>query len=401
MFEHNRYFKPADKNILSRVRSAAERIDAYIADYGRDTVEDFIDSCETLQYQRSFDQLAAGRAPAPEPVWTERPHDVLFPEETAQRRKRFEEARARYKTHFPREPQRDLLAFIEKHAGRLENWQRDVISIIRTEMDYFIPQMRTQVLNEASAVFYHQTILQKLMAQDDRFTTDDFMEFQGMNARVLHPKIQMEKQQDGSVLIHCTGINPYLAGSVIFTEVKRLCENPTGDERERWPHWAGVVGFDEKRNELIQAYDDAALLAEFLSPSVCEQAKLFMRPRTPVEYRKLRVSQEECDAVRAELVKQKTTFGVPVIEITDADYQGRGELLLEHRHEGVGLDDEYTKGTLTHLLALWGRPVTVRTVAVTDAKANVQPGEKPEVHDVWYRAEKPGVQPVRRTAAPA
>ena len=35
-------------------------------------------------------------------------------------------------------------AFVEQHARALEDWQRDVISIVRSEQSYFLPQMRTQ-----------------------------------------------------------------------------------------------------------------------------------------------------------------------------------------------------------------------------------------------------------------
>jgi stage V sporulation protein R len=366
VFEHNRYFGPADKNILSRVRSATKRIDRYIGEHGRTAVEDFIDWCEALEYQRSFDQLAKP-ASIHEPVWENQPFDALFPDETARRRAEHEAERARFKTAFPKVPQRDILAFVEQHARGLEDWQRDVISIVRTEMSYFVPQMRTQVLNEGVAVTWHNFILQRLMARDERFTTDDFMEFQSMNAGVLHPKLEPQRLPDGRLLVQCAGVNPYLLGWHTFAEVARICTDPTDEEREKWPDWAGQADPVEKRSELIEVYDDAALIAEFLSPRLC-------------------VSEDEFQRVRAELVHQKTTMGVPVIEIVDADRKGRGELWLEHRHEGIGLDEEYAKGTLAHLARLWRRPVVVKSIDRT-------------AHDVWYRCEPTG-STAKRTAEP-
>lgn len=371
VFEHSQYFAPADKNILARVRAAAERIDAYIGDFGRERVEDFIDSCEALEYQRSFDILGKPTAPKA-PRWEDKKFDALFPQETAERRAEFKKEKEAFRTRFPKQPERDLLAFLEKHARRLEDWQRDVISIIRTEMEYFAPQMRTQVVNEATAVYYHQTIVQKLMAEDERFTTDDFVEFQSMNASVLHPRIQIVNE-DGrpwspgdeewsQQLIACTGLNPYLTGTEIYKEIKRICEDPTDDDKERWPQWAGQISWDEKRAEIIETYDDVALLAEFLSPVVCERAKLYMRPRTKEEYKNLRVLKEEFEQVRETLVRSKMEIA-PVIEIVDADYRNRGELYLEHRYEHTGLDYEYTLGTMPHLAELWGHPVVLKTLA--------------------------------------
>jgi spore cortex formation protein SpoVR/YcgB (stage V sporulation) len=55
-------------------------------------------------------------------------------------------------------------------------------------------------------------------------------------------------------------------------------------------------------------------------------------------------------------------LGIPAIVIVDADFRGHGELLLEHRHGGVGLDEEYARGTLTRVARLWGKPATVKTI---------------------------------------
>jgi stage V sporulation protein R len=372
-FENSKYFVPADKNILPRVRSAAERIDGYMGEYGREKIEDFIDACIALQDQRSYDILAK-RPEAKPPKWEDKPFDSLFPQETEKRRKEWKRDKEAFRVKFPKQPERDILAFIEAHSHYLEDWQKDIISIIRTEQEYFVPQKRTQVLNEATAVFYHKHIVQKLMAEDDRFTTQDFMEFQAMDARVLHPAIHIHTDDFGEKMVHCAGINPYLTGTAIFNEVKRLCENPDEDDHERWP-WAGQISFEEKRNQIITRYDDAAAVAEFITPRVCEEAKLFIRPRTVEEYKDLRVLKDEAEEVRRQCVELKTTFGIPHIEITNADWQRQSILYLEHTHTDKGLDDEYTQGTIIHLANLWGHRVVVETVQGQDPR-NLQ--------KVWY-----------------
>lgn len=408
VFEHNRYFSVADKNILSRTRAAAERIDGYMGEYGRERVENFIDICHSLEMQRPFGQLGK-KWTAKVPVWEDKAFDMLFPEETAQRRKDWKEAKEEFRTRFPKQPERDFLAFFEEHARTLEDWQRDVISIIRMENEYFTPQMRTQVLNEAQAVFYHQTIAQKLMADDpEMWDTDAFMEFQSMNASVLHPRIAM-MQIDGSPLpkeweeygiepyVFCLDLNPYMTGTAIYHEVKRICEEPTDEDKERW-EWAGQISWDEKRAELVKVYDDSTLLAEFLNPRVCEEAKLFVRPRTNAEYADLRVLEDEADKVRELLVERRTGFGVPVVEIVDADYKRRGELLLEHRFTDRGLDDEYTRGVLPHVSELWGHAVTVHTTERDEKPVNLDDFQdnpakaymsEPEftLKDIWFRIE--------------
>ncbi len=97
---------------------------------------------------------------------------------------------------------------------------------------------------------------------------------------------------------------------------------------------------------MLRTYDDEALLREFLTPKVCELSRLYAFEHLSEDPRKIRVSSREADAIRDVLIRQHSTFGIPHIEIVDADFRGRGELLLEHRHEGVGLDEEYARGTL-------------------------------------------------------
>jgi stage V sporulation protein R len=109
-------------------------------------------------------------------------------------------------------------------------------------------------------------------------------------------------------------------------------------------------------------YDDEALLREFLTPKVCEQARLFAFQHVQSDPRRIRVSSRECDAIREVLIRQHSTFGIPHIEIADADHAGRGELYLEHRNDELGLDAEFARGTLAQMATLWGRRVIVATV---------------------------------------
>jgi stage V sporulation protein R len=113
---------------------------------------------------------------------------------------------------------------------------------------------------------------------------------------------------------------------------------------------------------VLRTYDDEALLREFLTPKVCMLCRLYAFDRDQYDPRRIRISSREADVVRDVLIAQHSTFGIPHIEIVDADFRGRGELLLTHDHEGVGLDPEYARGTLTEMALLWGKACTVRTI---------------------------------------
>jgi len=60
----------------------------------------------------------------------------------------------------PLEPEDDLLYFITKY-GDLEDWQRNIIDIVRKESVYFIPQIETKIMNEGWASFWSITIFLK------------------------------------------------------------------------------------------------------------------------------------------------------------------------------------------------------------------------------------------------
>ena len=60
---------------------------------------------------------------------------------------------------FPASPEENLLYFIEKHAPKLEPWQRELARIVRKIAQYFYPQRQTQVMNEGWATFWHHRLI--------------------------------------------------------------------------------------------------------------------------------------------------------------------------------------------------------------------------------------------------
>ena len=55
---------------------------------------------------------------------------------------------------FPERPQRDVLLFLLEHAP-LEDWERDILAIVREEAYYFAPQGKTKIMNEGWASYWH------------------------------------------------------------------------------------------------------------------------------------------------------------------------------------------------------------------------------------------------------
>jgi stage V sporulation protein R len=244
----------------------------------------------------------------------------------------------------PHEPEGDLLGFVVRHSPRLDDWQRDVISIIGEEAAYFAPQRRTKIANEGFACWVHTQIVQAM-----QLGTDDFVEYNRLNAEIGQP--------------HPLQVNPYNLGLELWREVERVYDRPTGDEAHRLPG-AGSISGRERVIELASVCDDAALVASFLTPELCDRCHLYAWRREGTD--RLRCSSTEADQVRRALLEQLTHLTVPRIEITDADAFRTGGLWLSHRHEGVGLDPQYAAQTLPYLARLWGRRVHLETVTVDD-----------------------------------
>ena len=94
---------------------------------------------------------------------------------------------------------RDILGFLLDY-GTYEDWQLDLINIVRDESHYFIPQIKTKILNEGWASFWHYKLLHELEVPQ-KF----HIPFLKMHNAVVRP--------------HIGGVNPYHLGFYIFQKI--------------------------------------------------------------------------------------------------------------------------------------------------------------------------------------
>ncbi|MGV3678935.1 MAG: SpoVR family protein, partial [Acidovorax sp.] len=174
-YGHNSFFKG---NYLFRMWTDASSIIDYLVyakdyvaqceeRYGFDEVERLMDSCHALanfgvdRYRRpSKKNLARERQ--------EREQRESYAQQQVNELWRTlptrpgKEGAAQENNRFPKEPQENILYFIEKNAPLLEPWQREVVRIVRKIAQYFYPQRQSQVMNEGWATFWHYTLLSTL-----------------------------------------------------------------------------------------------------------------------------------------------------------------------------------------------------------------------------------------------
>lgn len=239
---------------------------------------------------------------------------------------------------FPEKPERDLLLFIMEHARDLEDWQRDIISIIREEMFYFWPQMQTKIMNEGWATYWHLRIMRDLDLDED-----ESIEFAKLHAGV----IQSSKVR----------INPYLVGLKLFEDIERRWDEPAEEEKEKYGR-AGGEG-RQKIFEVRELDNDVSFLRNYMTKEFVEKEDLYLYKKVGYEWK---IVEKNWEKVRDGLIASLINCGFPYIVVDDGDFGKRGELYLRHVYEGVELDVYYLERTLPHVYNLWGRPVYLETV---------------------------------------
>ncbi|MEM9862124.1 MAG: SpoVR family protein, partial [Myxococcota bacterium] len=65
--------------------------------------------------------------------------------------------------------------------------------------------------------------------------------------------------------------------------------------------------------------------------------------------------------VKSKLLSQLTNAGNPIIRVLDANHENRGELLLQHDHQGVDLRLDWAQEVLGAIQRVWKRPVELHT----------------------------------------
>lgn len=265
--------------------------------------------------------------------------------------------------HFPQEPQENILYFIEKNAPLLESWQREIVRIVRKISQYFYPQKQTQVMNEGWATFWHYTILNHLY--DEGKLTDSFMlEFLQSHTNVVY---QPPYNSD-----YYSGINPYALGFNMMVDIRRICENPTEEDKRWFPEYAGSDWL-ETLHFAMQNFKDESFISQFLSPKLIRDFKLF----TIVDYTSnphLEIGAIHDDsgykAVREALSAQYNLSNrEPNIQVFDVDLRGDRSLTLRYiPHNSIPLANTHEE-VLKHLYRLWGFKVKLEQESNSEVKS--------------------------------
>jgi len=221
----------------------------------------------------------------------------------------------------PLEPEEDILLFL-MHYSHLAEWEKDIINIVRSEVQYFIPQMESKIMNEGWASFWHYRILNHLKLPQS-----------------LH--LEFIKRHNQVIAWHPGSLNPYHLGFKIFTKLDSESE-------------------DKRRIFHIREQErDVSFLRRYLDEELCRELNLFEFQKEDRDYVVSEVADETgWKRVRDTLAMSVGMNSVPIIKVKEI---GSGNILiLEQEWDGRELLINYAHQTLKYIARLWGNTVRLR-----------------------------------------
>ncbi|WP_429884294.1 SpoVR family protein [Geoalkalibacter halelectricus] len=307
--------------------------------------------------------------------------------------RKYPEFETLYEKSLERRPARkgDLLQYLMEHSDflkREENrWMLSVLQVIRNTSVYFQPQIRTKILNEGWASYWHE----RLFLEDDRIRGHE-VDFARVHAGVTSlPKV---------------GLNPYALGMRLFEYIEEMADKgrysfayqKLGDAEARRRFDSGAGKGRETLFAVRANESDFTFISRYIDQDFVDRHKLFVagkrlnRSRMTWQYYiKSRKAADYRQMLLGDL------YHPPHIRVA-ADKARDGGLYLEHKFEGKPLVRDYIANTLLGIEYLWGRPVHLETsepVAAAAAGSNTavagaflsappeRDGERPQI--TWRR----------------
>jgi stage V sporulation protein R len=349
VYGHNDFFKnnfnfqrTRAEYTLSTYKAHATRVRAYVEDpsIGIEKVESILDAAHALSLQcrrnlaiKKLDveserqRLVDGAQPREDPFYA------------LHRREAYQEPDLK---KIPPSPEEDLLIFVRDYNPFLAEWEKDLLTIVHEQAQYFIPQIETKIMNEGWASYWHREILNSLELPQDLH-----LEFLVRHNQVVRP--------------HPGGLNPYHLGLKMWEDIRRRYDQPTAEEAaELGPsHRSGL-------EEIFATRDsdrDASFIRRHLGAALMREVDLFEYQEKGEELTVTSVSDDDgWREVKETLIRNVGMATIPVIAVEDADYDANRTLYVCHAHDGRDLQLEYAERTLAYLHRLWGRDVLLETV---------------------------------------
>ncbi|MFA5025009.1 MAG: SpoVR family protein [Candidatus Shapirobacteria bacterium] len=362
-FTKSKFFSKHRRDIIELMSNASDRFSKYEKKYGIENVEPIIDAGLALQqHVNPYDEETEEQKR--ERVYEHhkkkmQPFSHEFSDliNTNDRDRNLDieaynsQLRLALKNLIPVEPTEDILRFIIDNSRNLDDWEKDILEIIREEGMYYHPVIKTKTINEGFSVFVHQKIMQRLF-ELKLLTQEEHGQYAVSNSLVKAQSM--------------FSINPYLVGSKMLEDIEdRWNKGKFGKEWENCENitikksWNKNLGLGWKKVlDVCESYNDWLFMQDFLTTDLIEELELFIYQQieTRDEIRLVR-TEHTLEEIKQMILMSYALSYTPKIEVIE----GRKELILRHEYFGNNLDTKYAMETIKHVTRLWGDKVLLHT----------------------------------------
>ena len=276
-----------------------------------------------------------------------------------------------------KQTQKDVVEFILENSEFLNRegnqWMKSVISIVRNTALYFSPQIRSKIINEGWASYWHDS----LFRQDHR---------------IKGHEVAFSKINAGVTSISRVGLNPYAIGLRLIEYVEEL-----GNKGKMSWQFQQLLSIDERKKFNTHAnkgqesifflrkyFSDFMLINTFVDQDFVNKHDLFV---TGKRYNKQRGTIEYyVKSRRAEDYKKMlldSLYHPPVITVNE-EKTSLKNLYLVHQFENKQLVKDFIADTLIGIEYLWGGTVQLQTTEIVRKKTAINTKESFEYRPVLY-----------------
>jgi stage V sporulation protein R len=275
----------------------------------------------------------------------------------------------------------DLVQHLIDHSEFLNKeknvWIKSVMEVVRNTSIFFQPQIRTKIMNEGWASYWHE----KLFLKDDR---------------IKGHEVDFARAHAGVTSLPRVGLNPYALGMRLFYYIEEL-----GDKGKYSIKFRRLLDADQRRDydtqsgqgrELIfkiaRNFCDFTFITTFVDQDFVNRNNLFVVGKR-LNKNKM-VWEYYVKSRKVKDYRQMLLDGLyhpPHISIEE-DNSKNNHLYLNHHFEGKPLVKDFIANTMLGIEYLWGGPVKLETSEVVSVGPEAGASQQEEPHKIEVKWER-------------